>query len=101
LFRYGSNGNGNCSVADSLDPRLNQELKDKLESINQKRCKPSPLPQSELGQIWKDAVAYYTKKKKEGGRGEINQGKLSQINRTKIMTKKIQPQIRIKKKVLH
>jgi hypothetical protein len=71
LFRYGGgNSNGNGSVADSLDPRLEQELKDKLEAINQKRCKPSPLPQSELGQIWKDAVAYYTKKKKEGGGGD-------------------------------
>jgi hypothetical protein len=71
LFRYGDgNSNGNGSVADSLDPRLEQELKDKLEAINQKRCKPSPLPQSELGQIWKDAVAYYAKKKKEGGGGD-------------------------------
>jgi hypothetical protein len=67
LFRYGG-GNGNSSVtADSLDSQLGQELKDKLVAINQKRCKPLPLPQSELGQIWKDAVAYYTKKKKEGG----------------------------------
>jgi hypothetical protein len=70
LFKYGGNGNGNGSVADSLDPRIEQELKDKLEAINQKRCKPSPLPQSELGQIWKDAVAYYTKKRKGGGGGD-------------------------------
>jgi hypothetical protein len=73
LFRYdggNGNGNGNGSVAvDSLDPQQEQELKDKLEAINQNRCKPLPLPQSELGQIWKDAVAYYTKKKKEGGGG--------------------------------
>jgi hypothetical protein len=79
LFRYGNsggngNGNGNGSnVADSfgLDPRLEQELKDKLVAINQKRCKP-PVVESELNQIWKDAVAYYTKKKNEDGDDDEN-----------------------------
>jgi hypothetical protein len=57
LFRYGGNGNGTGNVngsiaaADSLDPRLEQELKNKLVAINQNRCDPLPLPESELNQI--------------------------------------------------
>lgn len=76
LFRYGGNGNGNSkssvAAAARLDPRLEQELEDKLIAINQKRCK-LPLPEGELKKIWKDAVAYYMKKKDEddnkGGSG--------------------------------
>jgi hypothetical protein len=65
LFRYGGNGNGN----NNLDPQLEQELKSRFLDINNNRCEV-PLPASEINQIWKDAVAYYTKKKKEVGVGD-------------------------------
>jgi galactokinase/mevalonate kinase-like predicted kinase len=60
LFRYGGNGKG----CDNLDPQLEPELKNRFLDINNNRCE-IPLPASEVNQIWKDSVAYYTKKKKE------------------------------------
>jgi hypothetical protein len=69
LFRYG-NGNGNGS--ETLDPQLEQELKDKLVAINEKRCDPLPLPQSELNQIWKYAVNYYLRQSKSERNGNGN-----------------------------
>jgi hypothetical protein len=62
LFRYGVNGNGNGKV---LEEQQQKELKNRFLDINDKRCTPS-LPVSEINQIWKDAVAYYTRQKKEG-----------------------------------
>ena len=55
LFRYGGNG--------KIEE---QELKYRFVDINNNKCKP-PLPTTELDIIWKDAVAYSTKKRKEEG----------------------------------
>ncbi len=60
LFRYGGNG------------KSEQELKDTFVEINDKRCKPTPLPVSEINTIWKDAIAYYTKKKNEEAQAAAN-----------------------------
>jgi hypothetical protein len=69
LFKYGGNRN---VAADGLDPLLEQQLKDKLVAINEKRCDPLPLPQSELNQIWKDAVNYYLRQPKSERNGNGN-----------------------------
>jgi hypothetical protein len=69
LFRYGGNGNSNGNGNNNLDPQLEQELKSRFLDISNSRCEV-PLPASEINQIWKDAVAYYTKKKKEVGIGD-------------------------------
>ena len=58
LFRYG--GNGDVKVVEE------QELKNKLLDINNNTCDP-PLPANEINQIWKDAIAYSTRKKEAEG----------------------------------
>jgi hypothetical protein len=65
LFRYGCNDDSSTTAAadDNMDPRLEQELKNRFVNINDKRCVP-PLAASEINQIWKDAVAYYTRTKR-------------------------------------
>jgi DNA replicative helicase MCM subunit Mcm2 (Cdc46/Mcm family) len=66
LFRYGCDGGGNSNTAaadDNMDPQLEQELKNRFVNVNDKRCMP-PLPASEINQIWKDAVTYYIRTKR-------------------------------------
>jgi hypothetical protein len=55
LFRHAEN---------SIEKSEVEQLKSTFISVNNNRCIP-PLPANEINQIWKDAVAYSTKKEEE------------------------------------